>query len=144
VGTKKREEKKRTRTKEQKKGKARIQKVLSARKFKTKLQKGGKEMKQTINSYDFHRGFEKLRPDNFSYNGLDALFNFLEEWEEDTGETTEFDVISICCDYSEYKNAAEAVKDYSGEEMTEEEALEYLQDRTTIIEFNGGIIIQNY
>jgi len=101
-------------------------------------------MKKTINSYDFHKGFEELRPNNFSYNGLEALFNFLEEWEEDTGEATEFDVISLCCDYSEYKNAVEAVKDYSGEEMTEKEALEYLQDKTIIIEFDGGIIVQSY
>jgi len=101
-------------------------------------------MKKTINSYDFYRGFEKLRPDNFSYAGLDALFDYLEELEEDTGEEIEFDVIAICCDYSEYKSATEAVKDYVGEEMTEKEALEYLQDKTFIIEFDGGIIIQNY
>jgi len=30
-------------------------------------------MKKTINSYDFHKGFEELRPNNFSYNGRNLM-----------------------------------------------------------------------
>ena len=43
-------------------------------------------MKQSINNYEFHRAFEQIRPDNFSYAGLDALFEYLESYEDDTGE----------------------------------------------------------
>ena len=39
---------------------------------------------------------------NFSYDGKKALFKYLEEFEEDTGEKIEFDYIVLCCDYSEY------------------------------------------
>jgi hypothetical protein len=51
------------------------------------------------------------RGDNFSHDGLVALFNYFEEMEYD-GLGMKLDVISICCDYSElsYK---EAFEDYS-------------------------------
>ena len=36
-------------------------------------------MKQTINQYDFADAFKKMnRADNFSYEGLKVLFNYLE------------------------------------------------------------------
>jgi len=41
------------------------------------------------------------RKDNFSYEGLSLLFNYLEQLEEDTGNEMELDVIALCCDYSE-------------------------------------------
>ena len=45
--------------------------------------------------------FESLRPDNFSYEGLSILFDWLEQLEQDTGEELELDVIAICCDFSQ-------------------------------------------
>ena len=44
------------------------------------------------------------RKDTFSYAGLEALFEYLEQLEEDTGEEMEFDMVGICCDYTEYEN----------------------------------------
>ena len=58
-------------------------------------------MKQTVNFYDFRRAFESIRPDNFSDSGLSALFDYLEAYEDDTGEELELDVIALCCDFSE-------------------------------------------
>jgi len=43
-------------------------------------------MIQTITSHDFQDAFRKIRPDNFSYDGLKALFDYLEELEENTGK----------------------------------------------------------
>lgn len=55
-------------------------------------------MKQTIQSHDFHDAFLRYgRKDNFSYEGLDLLFDYLEECDPDM----ELDVIGLCCDYSE-------------------------------------------
>jgi len=68
-------------------------------------------MKQSINSHDFHRAFEQLRPNNFSYDGLSVLFDYLEQCEEDCDTEIELDVIAICCDYSEY-TIAEAKAGY--------------------------------
>ena len=39
-------------------------------------------MYQRINIYDFHRAFERSSTTSFSYEGLDALFEYLEEYED--------------------------------------------------------------
>ena len=66
-------------------------------------------MKQTVNSSDFVDAFRTHnRMDQFSYEGLKALFEYLEQYEEDTGEETELDVIAICYDFSEHSTALEA------------------------------------
>ena len=99
------------------------------------------------------------RKDNFSYNGKRALFDHLEQVEEETGEQIELDIIALCCDFSEYGTATEAAKNYfkfegmtfdeEGNELetveeVEEKALEFLKDNTIVLEFNSGIIIQNF
>jgi len=109
-------------------------------------------MKQSVNSYDFERAFVTAgRKDQFSYDGLKALFEYLEEFEEDTGDELELDVIALCCDYSEYESALECAKDYPfdidkdlDKDEQEEAALEYLRDHTSVIEFDTGIIIQSF
>jgi hypothetical protein len=58
-------------------------------------------MKQTLNLYQFRDEMQKIRPDNFSYEGLQRLFEYFEQYEDDTGEQIEFDPIAICCEYSE-------------------------------------------
>jgi len=40
-------------------------------------------MKQSIDIYQFKEEFKSLRPDNFSYDGLNVLFDYLEQYEED-------------------------------------------------------------
>ena len=56
----------------------------------------------TLTRFRFVDEFQKIRPDNFSYEGLHALFDYLEELSYDIGEPIEFDPISICCDFREY------------------------------------------
>jgi hypothetical protein len=58
-------------------------------------------MKTTVDFYDFARSFEQCRPDNFSREGLMCLFEYFEQFEADTGEELELDVIAFCCDFSE-------------------------------------------
>ena len=48
---------------------------------------------------------------NFSYDGLEALFRYLDEMSEDTGEDIEFCPVSFCCEFSEY-NLEEFNNDY--------------------------------
>ena len=84
-------------------------------------------MKQTINQYEFRNAFQNIRPDNFSYEGLEILFNGLEQYEVDTGEEVELDVIALCCDYSEM-DEAEIRASYGVDE--EEDIEEFLQDNT--------------
>ena len=67
-------------------------------------------MKQTVNVYRFRDAFHSIRPDNFSYEGLATLWDYLDEYEQSTGEEMELDVIAICCDFSE--NRWETIADY--------------------------------
>jgi hypothetical protein len=94
-------------------------------------------MKRTVTNYQFHRAFEEIRPDNFSYSGLDALFKYLEEIGDDTGEEIELDVIGICCDFAEYDSLEQAAEAYGL--MPEE-----LPGHTAVIEFDGGVIVQAF
>lgn len=108
-------------------------------------------MKQTINQYQFADAFRSIRPDNFTYAGLNALFDYLEDCEAQCGEI-ELDVIALCCDYSEHESALACVMDMGYDFLPteddlngkEQEALQYLRDHTQVIEFEGGIIIQNF
>ena len=111
-------------------------------------------MKITINESMFKQQFRLYgRSDQFSSNGLTALFNFLEEVYGEDGEYEyALDVVSLCCEFSEYDNALEAGLNYNGllnvESLTEDEkernALEFLRDNTLVITFDGGIIIQDF
>ena len=86
-------------------------------------------MIQTINEYQFADAFNKIRPDNFTYRGLIALYNYFEQYEEDTGEQIELDVIAICCDYYEYEDLKYFQEDYS----EDYESIEDIEQATTVI-----------
>ena len=95
-------------------------------------------MKQTVNFNQFVDAFQ-IRNDNFSYAGLRALFDYMEELETDTGEAIELDPIAFCCEYSEYEDLAEIQDQYD-----DVDTLDDLQDRTQVIVFDTGIIIQDF
>jgi len=120
-------------------------------------------MKQYVSVYDFRDRFlrSETYKNNFSYDGLTALFEYFEELEAGMGEEIEFDMVAICCDYSEYDSAEEAAEecgyvavgddDNDGLDETErseadrDAAIEWLEDRTTVIRLDkGGVIIQQF
>ena len=95
-----------------------------------------------VNLSEFRRAFADYnRADNFSYEGLTALFNWLEELAEDTDTPYVLDVIAICCEFTEYKDLAEVQATYSSTELND---IEDLQDHTFVIKFDGGIIIADF
>jgi hypothetical protein len=98
-------------------------------------------MKQSINMYDFERAFKNFERDNFSYDGLKALFEYLEEYEEGTGEEVELDVIALCCEYAEYDSLSEYNDDYG----TKYSEIDAIQNDTTLIKIDdNSFIIQQY
>jgi len=102
-------------------------------------------MTKTINFYEFSRWFEVNRPENFSRVGLQCLFEFLEEFEEGTGEVIEFDPIALCCDYTEYDDLNEFKSNYTCKEYQEIENWDGLEDYTmTMPVGKTGCIIQNF
>ena len=98
-------------------------------------------MKQSVNMYDFERAFKNFERDNFSYDGLRALFEYLEEYEEGTGEEVELDVIALCCEYMEY----DSLKEYNDDYGTKYSEIDAIQDDTTLIKIDdNSFIIQQY
>ena len=105
-------------------------------------------MKTTINFYAFAEEFKRYgRGSQFTYEGLKALFDFLEQLEEDIGEEIELDVIALCCDYAE-ESWQDIAKNYSIDfENCEDDAdklqavEEYLQENTMLVGTVGDSII---
>ena len=100
-------------------------------------------MINTINKYEFSDAFQKMgRGDQFSYEGLIALFDYLEMLEDDIGEPIELDVISLCCEYSEYDNLKEFQNDY-GDGY---ESIDDIENDTTLIKIEDeeGFIIRQF
>ncbi len=100
-------------------------------------------MKEDVNKSQFMDRFKEMGRDNqFTYDGKSALFDYLEQYEEDTGEEIEMDVIALCCEYAEYESLEEFQKDYNKEEYPN---IESIENNTTVIKIeNNGFIIQQF
>ena len=92
------------------------------------------------NVYQFREAFRLAgRMDQFSYEGLEVLFDYLDNLSEDTGEPIELDVVALCCEY--YESSIEElidnynidVSDADGDENEIKTIVEeYLQDNTSV------------
>ena len=98
-------------------------------------------MKTTLTPSSFVQAFRIMnRIENFSYDGLEALFNYFEDIEQATGEEMELDVVAICCEYAE-STAEEIASDYSidlSEAEGDDEEIksiveEYLNENTMLV-----------
>jgi len=100
-------------------------------------------MKQSINEYQFRDAFHKMgRGEQFSYDGLKALYDYLEQLEDEIGEEIELDVIALCCEYSEYACLEDFQKDYGKRDY---KSIEDIEERTTVIQCGlVGFIIQQF
>lgn len=78
---------------------------------------------------------------NFSVQGAKALQAYLDELSEDIGENIEFDPIAWCVEYTEFKDIEEFNNDGG---YIEQVTLDGLKDSTTVIEFDGGLIVQDF
>ena len=88
---------------------------------------------QNITETMFKDSFKALRPDNFSYEGLSELYHYLTDMSEDCGDI-EFDVIAICCDFSE-EPLEDVLKNYGLESLGE------LQENTLVIATIGDNVL---
>lgn len=106
---------------------------------------------QTVTLQDFRQAFIDMgRKDQFSYKGLETLFDYLEELSNDIGEPVELDVIALCCGYSEdhYKDIAKDygidLSDAEGDEGEELDiVLYYLENNTSVCGYDeetGNIV----
>ena len=93
-----------------------------------------------INKTEFIEAFSKWHggdyKNNFSYDGLDAMYDYFDEIEE-----YELDMVGICCNYSEYENLAEIQEQYADIETVDD-----LRELTEVIEIPNTerLIIAGY
>lgn len=114
-------------------------------------------MKTTVSLYDFREAFRTCgRAEQFSYEGLEVLFDYLEQYEEDTGEELELDVVALCCDF--YEDTVEAIarnysidlndadpEDTDYEEQCAALVREYLEDNGAFVgAITGGFVYRAF
>lgn len=105
-------------------------------------------MKTTVTINTFREAFIEMgRAEQFSREGLAVLFDYLEQYEEDTDEEIELDVIAICCDYSEdtikviAENYSIDLTDCDDEDEQAEVVREYLEHNGAFVgEVTGGFV----
>lgn len=100
-------------------------------------------MTQEVTLYDFREWFSSsdTYKNNFSWEGLEALYNYLTDLEEATGTQEEFDPIAICVEFTEYDSFKEFKNNYSNIKSKKD-----LEDHTTVIKIEGTdrFIIQDF
>ena len=102
-------------------------------------------MYKSVDLHTFRNAFQAIRPDSFSYKGLEVLFDYLEDLEDQTGEKIELDVIAICCDFSEYESLEEFQGEYNDITLNNQ-SMDELSEHTIVIEIPGTprFIIQQF
>lgn len=105
-------------------------------------------MKTTVTLRDFREAFRTMgRSDQFTWEGQEVLFDFLEEMERDTGEEHELDVIALCCDF--YESSPEEIAESYGVDLSDcadhedrmNACLDYLHGETMVCGTTSGSIV---
>lgn len=116
-------------------------------------------MKTTLSTHDVAHALHQDENANWSYAGALALAEYLEEYEESTGEELELDVVAIRCDFAQYDSLrawaneyfvtgihddALSLDDDSNADEIDEAVRSYIQDNGQLIEFDGGVIVSSF
>lgn len=107
-------------------------------------------MKQSVNFSAFVDAFIRFdRYGQFGYEALKVIFDYLEQYEDETGQEIELDVISICCDFSA-ENYTDIAQNYSididglDEDEAKSVVIEYIQDNSSYLgeAYDGRLVYQ--
>ena len=99
-----------------------------------------------VTKTDFHNN--SILRDAFSYEAINALFEWESEILNQSENGVEFDPVAIRCDWSEYAED-ELFNDYSylldeDEEQEIDSLLKLLQNKTTVIQLKTTYLIQAF
>jgi hypothetical protein len=105
-------------------------------------------MLQRITLNEFVDAFRRAgRENQFSWKAKKALFEYLEQLEEDTGVPIELDVVALCCDYQE-ADVSEIISDYGldassckDDDDRRELVEKFLGERTNVIWHDGDVFL---
>lgn len=102
-------------------------------------------MKQTITKSMFRDEFRNCgRAEQFSYEGLGALYDWLEDVH---GEDWELDVIALCCEFAEstYDEIRDDYRNKFEAEASDDEVLNALHAETVVVwEGEGRVLYQQF
>jgi hypothetical protein len=118
-------------------------------------------MKITLSTNEIADYLKRDENAGWSWAGAKALAEHLEQFEQDSGEEVELDVVAIRCDYSEHGGLQDWSEGYFGgkdsacEEFNctakefdagdaDDKIREHIQDNGQLIEFSGGIIVSSF
>jgi hypothetical protein len=103
---------------------------------------------QTLSKSSFIDAFKQSsRKDQFSYEALCAIFDYLEDYSEDTGEDVELDIIAICCEWAEdtWQGIAMAydvdLSCCADDDERKGEVEDYLCRNTQYVEVDDGVFV---
>ena len=91
---------------------------------------------QTVNKSQF---IDNLLADDYAswtYEDAGALFDYYEQFSDDTGEDVELDRVALRCEWTRADSIDEVIENYD-----DIESLEDLEDRTQVIEHEGGVLL---
>ena len=91
---------------------------------------------QTVNKSQF---IDNLLADDYAswtYEDAEALYDYYEQYSDDTGEDVELDRVALRCEWTRADSIDEVIEDYD-----DIEDLEDLQDNTQVIEHVGGVLL---
>lgn len=113
-------------------------------------------MKMTIDAGMMKETFENWDRDYYTLGACEALIDFYDEIDENT----EFDVVAICCEWSEYGETpclkwSNFLSDYNylledeeTEYLTEEEKIDAiineLENKTTVIRLSDSVLVAEF
>jgi hypothetical protein len=91
-------------------------------------------MKTSVNFCDFVDAFRAYdRYDQFGYEALQIIFNYLEEYEASIGEEIELDVVAICCDFT-VEHYSDIAENYGIELDPEDDEQKHIQQVKAFLE----------
>jgi hypothetical protein len=105
-------------------------------------------MKTEMTTYECAKALTHDEYANWTRSAAFALVEYLEQIEEDCGTSIEFDPVALRCEFSEYESLQHFAQQYwptNSQRLTRDEVIkEYIEHRSTLIEFDGGIIVQDF
>ena len=117
-------------------------------------------MKTTLSTSDIAHALKQDENANWSWAGAQALAEWLEDYEQSTGEEIELDIVSIRCEWSEYSSLESWADEYfrdsqqrdeeigADDESTEDEIQrmirDFIEENGDLIEFKGGVIVSSF
>ena len=105
-------------------------------------------MKTEMTTYECAKALTHDDFASWTRSGAFALVEYLEQMEDDCETSIGFDPVALRCEFNEY----ESLQDFSqqfwatdSQRLTRDEVIkEYIEHRGTLIEFDGGLIVQDF